>query len=120
MSMLRWVTYLGPGLLTVQIPDDFELHARPAVLIARVVQHHGTPVELDIDGRACLPGSIIDLLIHFHSAGHARQLVFRGPDSTLRDLCALFEHDLGERGLSAMPPELDFLRRLGDGGEHEA
>lgn len=114
MSLFRWITFLGPGVLCVQIPDDFELHARPAVLIAQVVQYHHAPVALDIDGQSCSPHSIIELLIRFHALGRARVFVFRGPDAALRDLCALFEHDLGESGLAALPPQLDFLRRLGD------
>ena len=40
----------------------------------------------------------------------ARSFIFRGDAQPLRDIQLLFENGVGERGLDALPEELDYLR----------
>jgi phosphotransferase system HPr-like phosphotransfer protein len=103
-------SYTNVQELEVVLPDDLVLHARPASLIVGIVNHHGTPVEMELEGRACNAGSILDLMVTVGSHPEARRFRFRGDEKPLLDVQRLFECGLGEGGLEALPPELDYLR----------
>lgn len=96
--------------LVVDLPDDLKLHARPASLIVGIVGHHGTPVELEVDGHKCNAGSILELLVTVGSHPEAARYVFRGDENPLRDIGLLFETGLGEDGLEGLPSSLGYLR----------
>lgn len=96
--------------LVVELPEDLKLHARPAALIVGIVHRYQTPVELEVDGRKCNAGSILDVLVTVGSHPDARRYVFRGDENPLRDIGLLFEHGLGEAGIASLPDELDYLR----------
>ena len=103
-------SYTNVQELEVVLPDDLMLHARPASLIVGIVNHHGTPVEMELEGRTCNAGSILDLMVTVGSHPEARRFVFRGDEKPLRDVRLLFEHGLGEGGLDGLPADLDYLR----------
>ena len=103
-------TYTNVQELEVVLPDDLKLHARPAAMIVAVVNHFGTPVELDLDGAVCNAASILELLVTIGSNPEARRFVFRGDESPLRDLRLLFENGLGEHGMEQFPDALGYLR----------
>lgn len=103
--------YTNVQELQVGLPEQFKLHARPASLIVGIVNHYGTPVEMEIEGESCNAASILELLVTIGSHPEARQFTFRGDENPLRDIGRLFEHGLGERGMGALPEGLEYLRR---------
>jgi hypothetical protein len=98
--------------LEVELLDGVAFHARPAALIFGIVQHHGLPVELELGGRTCNAGSILEMLLAVGSAPEARRFVFRGDERPLRDIQTLFESGLGEQS-QPLPSSLGYLRRPG-------
>lgn len=96
--------------LTLELPEHLALHARPAALVVGIVNHYSTPVEMEIGGKRCNAGSILELLVAVGSMPHVRRFVFRGDERPVRDIARLFEAELGERGLERLPAELGYLR----------
>lgn len=96
--------------ITLELPDHLALHARPAALIVGIVNHHSTPVEMEVGGKRCNAGSILELLVAVGSQPHQKRFVFRGDERPVRDIVQLFEAELGERGLELLPEELAYLR----------
>jgi phosphotransferase system HPr-like phosphotransfer protein len=102
--------YTNVQELAIELPSNVRLHARPASLIVNIVAHHGTPVELEVCGKRCNAGSILELLVTLGSCPDVHRLTFRGDEHPLRDIRALFESGLGEDGLERLPAELSYLR----------
>lgn len=105
--------YTNLDALTVELPKDVMIHARPASLIVGIVQHYAMPVELEIDGARCNAGSILELLLAVGSHPDARRFVFHGDARPLGDIQALFLHALGEQGVEKLPESLSYLKRRG-------
>ncbi|MEM1450484.1 MAG: HPr family phosphocarrier protein [Planctomycetota bacterium] len=103
-------SYTTASEAKLELRDNILLHARPASLIVAIVQHHGTPVELEVAGARCNAGSILELMVAIGSNPEAREFVVRGDERPLRDLVALFAADLGESGLEVLPDSLGYLR----------
>jgi hypothetical protein len=103
-------TYITLQELQVQLPRNVRLHARPAALIVNIVAHHGTPVEMRVEGHRCNAGSILELLVAVGSHPEAQAYVFRGDIHPLRDIALLFESGLGEDGIENLPAQLAYLR----------
>jgi len=103
-------SYTNVQLLEVTLGEDLSLHARPAALIVGIVNRHGTPVEMEIEGRKCNAASILELMVAVGSHPQARRFRFRGDEKPLRDIELLFRSGLGERGMDGLPPELAYLR----------
>jgi len=96
--------------LEVELPPDLSLHARPAALVVGIVNHYGTPVEMEAGGKRCNAGSILELLVTVGSIPGLDRFVFRGDERPVQDIRLLFQHELGERGLEKLPEELGYLR----------
>ncbi len=96
--------------MEVELVDGLQIHARPAALIVGIVNHHGTPVEVEIGNRRCNAGSILEILVAVGSQPDVRRYVFRGDQHPLRDIATLFENGLGEAGIDSLPSELAYLR----------
>jgi phosphotransferase system HPr (HPr) family protein len=96
--------------LTVEIPDELMLHARPAALIVGIVTKYGTAVELEVAGKTCNAGSILDVLVTVGSHPDVKSFVFRGDAAPLGDIAKLFQFGLGEEGIENLPDELSYLR----------
>jgi phosphotransferase system HPr (HPr) family protein len=104
-------SYTDMQSLEVELVDELTLHARPAALIVSIVNHHGTPVQMEVEGHACNAGSILELMIAVGPHPGARRFNFRGDVNPLRDIRALFDAGLGEHGLSSLPEQLGYLRQ---------
>ena len=102
--------YLDLAELVVEIGEDITLHARPASLIVSVVNHHGTPVEMEVAGSVCNAGSILELMVAVGSHPDERRFTFRGDARSLEDLRLLFECGVGERGFDELPVQLAYLK----------
>ncbi|NOT29107.1 MAG: hypothetical protein HOP15_01525 [Planctomycetes bacterium] len=96
--------------LELELPDHLALHARPAALIVGIVNYHSTPVEMEVGGKRCNAGSILELLVAVGSMPHHKHFVFRGDERPVRDIARLFAAELGEKGLDLLPAELAYLR----------
>ena len=96
--------------VTLELSEHLALHARPAALVVGIVNHYSTPVEMEIGGKRCNAGSILELLVAVGSMPHVRRFVFRGDERPVKDIVRLFEAELGERGLERLPAELGYLR----------
>jgi len=103
-------SYTNVQELVVEIAEDVRLHARPASLIVNIVGRYGTPVELEVEGKRCNAGSILEVLVTVGAHPDARKFVFRGDENPLRDIGRLFEVGLGETGIRSLPDELAYLR----------
>lgn len=103
-------SYTNVQELVVEISGEVVVHARPAALIVSIVNHYGTPVEMEVGGTRCNAGSILDLMVAVGSNPSARRYVFRGDENPLRDIGLLFENGLGENGTAGLPEELAYLR----------
>ena len=103
-------SYTNVQILEVELPEEVELHARPAALIVGIVNRYGTPVEMEVAGTRCNAGSILELMITIGSHASARRFRFRGDETPLQDIAHLFECGLGESGLEDLPPRLSYLR----------
>jgi len=96
--------------VTLDLPEHLALHARPAALVVGIVNHYSTPVEMEIGGKRCNAGSILELLVAVGSMPSVRRFTFRGDERPVKDIVRLFEAELGERGLERLPAELAYLR----------
>ncbi len=103
-------SYLTVQELEIDLLDGLTVHARPAALIVGIVNHHGTPVEMQLGDRRCNAGSILELLVTVGSRPDSRTFVFRGDQHPLRDIATLFESGLGEQGIERLPDSLSYLR----------
>lgn len=102
--------YTNLQALKVEIEEGVVLHARPASLVVSIVNHYGTPVEMELEGQTCNAGSILEMMVLIGSYPDARHFIFRGDANPLMDIGALFESGLGERGLDSLPDSLGYLR----------
>ena len=103
--------YTNVQELEVSLSDDLALHARPASLIVNIVNHYGTPVEMEIGKQRCNAASILELLVTVGSHPNSKRYLFRGDVNPLQDIGLLFEYGLGEDGLDGLPRKLDYLKR---------
>jgi len=95
---------------TFRLREGIQLHARPATLIVRIVNHFGTPVQMIVDGQSCDARSITGILLLSGTHLDAREVTFRGDEKPLTDLAKLFESDMGGDDLSGLPADLAYLR----------
>ncbi len=94
----------------LEVPGDVVLHARPASLIVGIVNYHGTPVSLRVEGETCDASSMIQVMMTVGRHSEARAVTFLGDEKPLDHLELLFRHRLGEGGLDGLPSELEYLR----------
>jgi len=102
--------YTDARELEVVLTDDLILHARPAALIVGIVNHYGTPVQMEVGSQSCNAASILELLLTVGSQPNEKRFVFRGDATPLQDIALLFENDLGEHGIEKLPAKLGYLR----------
>jgi len=105
-------SYTNLQSLEVHLDEGLTVHARPASLIVSIVNHYGTPVELELGGKSCNAASILEMMVLIGSHPEERRFLFRGDEHPLRDIGSLFQHGLGEHGVDALPPTLDYLRGI--------
>ncbi|GJM21897.1 MAG: hypothetical protein DHS20C15_18120 [Planctomycetota bacterium] len=103
-------TFVVDRALALPLPDGVVLHARPLALIVQIARHHGTPLEVEIEGEACSASSLMSLIMLGGAHPTPAEIVFRGDARSLEDVRALFEVGLGESVGVQMPPQLGYLR----------
>ncbi len=101
--------YTSQLRVTVVIPDGVTLHARPVALIAKVVAHHATPVNLEIGQAKAYAGSMLKMLMAVGANPGIRQVTLSGDSAPVNDLIALFRARLGEDGPGSLPDTLSYL-----------
>ena len=101
--------------ITVKVPQKLGFHARPSLLVAKVVQHYGGQVELCLGSDRFDAGSVLDI----QWAGGKIQkeglleVDFEGDARTLRDIEILASVNYGEDTMGKgvpLPKELRYLR----------
>lgn len=96
--------------LDLEIPKGITLHARPISMIVSIVNHHSTPVTIQIGDQECSAASIMQMLVLAGSSPQSREVRFKGDQKALEDLQLLFQNRLGEDGLDDFPEQLRYLR----------
>jgi len=101
--------------IRVGVPQKLGFHARPSLLVAKVVQHYGGQVELVIGDDRFDASSVLDI----QWAGgkiqkeNLKEVVFEGDSRTLKDIEILagvnYGEDLMGKGVP-LPKELKYLR----------
>lgn len=97
------------------VPQGLGFHMRPATLIAKVVNHYGSKVQMVVGGERYDAGSVLNIL--WAGGKIAREglktVTFVGDERVLRDLEILARANYGEDLMGKevqLPPELDYLR----------
>ena len=101
--------------IRVGVPQKLGFHARPSLLVAKIVQHYGGQVELVVGEDRFDASSVLDL----QWAGgkiqkeNVREVVFEGDSRTLMDIEILAGVNYGEdmmgKGIS-LPKDLKYLK----------
>lgn len=102
--------YTNVQQLTVDLAEGLIMHARPAALLVGIVNHYGTPVEMEVSGQTCNASSILEVLVCVGTHPDERQFTFRGDENPLRDIGLLFQAGLGEGGVESLPATLHYLQ----------
>jgi len=100
--------------IKVGIPQTLGFHARPSLLVAKIVQHYGGQVELCVGEDRFDAGSVLDI----QWAGgkiqkeNLQEVIFEGDTRTLNDIETLAGVNYGEDTMGKgvpLPPELRYL-----------
>jgi len=103
------------GIITVNIPQDLGFHARPSLLVAKIVQNYGGQVELIVNSDRFDASSVLDI----QWAGgkiqkeNVRQVIFEGDARALKDIEVLASVNYGEDRMGKgipLPKSLQYLR----------
>ncbi|MFO7838571.1 MAG: HPr family phosphocarrier protein [Desulfosalsimonadaceae bacterium] len=101
--------------ITVNIPQDLGFHARPSLLVAKIVQNYGGEVELVVNNDRFDASSVLDI----QWAGgkiqkeNIKQVVFEGDARALKDIEVLAGVNYGEDRMGKgipLPKSLQYLR----------
>jgi phosphotransferase system HPr-like phosphotransfer protein len=101
--------------IRVGVPQKLGFHARPSLLVAKIVQHYGGQVELVVGNDRFDAGSVLDI----QWAGgkiqkeNLKEVVFEGDSRTLKDIEILASVNYGEDMMGKgvpLPKELKYLR----------
>jgi len=103
------------AVIRVGVPQKLGFHARPSLLVAKIVQHYGGEVELVVGEDRFDASSVLDI----QWAGgkiqkeNLKEVSFEGDSRTLKDIAILASVNYGEdlmgKGVS-LPKELKYLR----------
>jgi phosphotransferase system HPr (HPr) family protein len=100
----------------VPVPDGLGFHLRPSTLVAKIVNHHGKPVTMIVNGKEFDAGSVIDIMwaggmIKKEGITH---IAFRGDENAIHDLQLLSQANYGEDTMGTstpLPDALSYLRQ---------
>jgi hypothetical protein len=98
----------------VQVPHKLGFHLRPASLVVKLANHHGTKLYLMVDGQEYDASNILSITMaagQISRKGYQRVL-FRGDKRLVQDLKRLSEFNYGEDekgNPTLLPPEFNFL-----------
>ena len=103
------------GSITVKIPETRGFHARPSLMVAKIVQNYGGEVELVVNGDRFDASSVLDIQwaggkIHKEEV---TKVIFEGDTRALADIEILaavnYAEDSMGKGLT-LPKELKYLK----------
>jgi phosphotransferase system HPr-like phosphotransfer protein len=101
--------------ITVGVPVKLGFHARPSLLVAKIVQHYGGQVELCVDSDRFDASSVLDI----QWAGgkiqkeNITEVIFEGDVRALKDIEVLSNVNYGEDTMGKgipLPRELNYLK----------
>jgi len=104
------------GSIVVGLPQELGLHSRPAMLVAKIVQHYGGQVELWVDSDRFDASSVLDI----QWAGGKiqkegiKEIAFKGDMRALKDIWILSSVNYGEDSMGKgipLPKELSYLKQ---------
>ncbi|MEE4358766.1 MAG: HPr family phosphocarrier protein [Desulfococcaceae bacterium] len=103
------------GVIKVGLPEPRGFHNRPSMMVAKVVQHYGCPVELCVGDSRFDAGSILDIM---WAGGkiqneNIKKISFKGDIRALHDLKILAGVNYGEDSMGKevpLPYPLKYLR----------
>jgi phosphotransferase system HPr-like phosphotransfer protein len=103
------------GTIQVGIPVKLGFHSRPSLLVAKVVQHYGGPVELVVGQDRFDASSVLDIQWAGGKIQKEKlsQVVFEGDVRALRDIEILATVNYGEDTMGKgvpLPKELKYLK----------
>lgn len=103
------------GTIQVGIPVKLGFHSRPSLLVAKIVQHYGGPVELVVGQDRFDAGSVLDIQWAGGKIQKEKisQVVFEGDIRALRDIEILAAVNYGEDTMGKgvpLPKELKYLK----------
>lgn len=101
--------------IKVGIPVKLGFHARPSLLVSKIVRYYGGQVELCIGEDRFDAGSVLDIQwaggkIHKENI---KEVVFEGDARALNDIAILASVNYGEDTMgkgTSLPPELSYLK----------
>jgi len=100
--------------IKVGIPEKLGFHARPSLLVAKIVQHYGGQVELCVGEDRFDAGSVLDIQWaggKIQKENH-KEVIFEGDARTLKDIETLAGVNYGEDTMGKgvpLPVELRYL-----------
>lgn len=100
-------TFVTQEEVELKLPQGLTLHARPLALIVQVARHHGSPIEISIEGESCLASSLMSLIMLAGKYPDCAVMRAKGDAAAVSDLQALFRSGLGEIG--ELSSELSYL-----------
>jgi phosphotransferase system HPr-like phosphotransfer protein len=103
------------GSIQVGIPVKLGFHSRPSLLVAKVVQHYGGPVELVVGQDRFDAGSVLDIQWAGGKIQKEKiaQVIFEGDVRALKDIEILAGVNYGEDTMGKgvpLPKELKYLK----------
>ena len=103
------------GSIQVGIPVKLGFHSRPSLLVAKIVQHYGGPVELVVGQDRFDASSVLDIQWAGGKIQKEKisQVVFEGDERALRDIEILSGVNYGEDTMGKgvpLPKELKYLK----------
>jgi len=101
-------TFVTQEEVELKLPAGLTLHARPLALIVQIARHHGSPIEVSIEGETCLASSLMSLIMLAGKYPDSAVMRAKGDAAAVSDLQALFKSGMGEVG--DLPSELSYLK----------
>lgn len=95
----------------LDMPSGVQFHARPLSLVVQVVQHHGLPVQMEMEGESVTADSLIQLLLIAGKNPESTSFRFIGDARPLADLEDLVAARFGEDGVESLPSSLNYLKK---------
>lgn len=101
--------------ITVGVPQKLGFHARPSLLVAKIVQHYGGQVEMLVQKDRFDAGSVLDMQ---WAGGKIKkedinEVIFSGDKRALADIAILANVNYGEDTMGKgvdLPKDLDYIK----------
>ena len=106
--------YVVVDTCEIKVPEKLGFHLRPASLVAKLANHHGTKLSLIVDGKEYDAKSVLNLTMAagLISRKGYKTVHFKGDRRALQDLKLLAQCNFGEDekgNPTKLPPGFSFL-----------